>query len=1375
MEAERNHPLPGSELVTNNMPLAPTGGALGDEIEQVVPPRESPLGSQLQGAPSSEEPKSMNRSQATMEDSLDSSEDETSNVDPEENFSDDEALEDKQADPETEEDLDLEETLNMLRQVTLVITKDDTQKKQEESENLTAVLCFLDRGLSTPQVQEWAEEVLSRGKKLKIISITAIGSRNYHIRFHSQRDRDLALSRTRITYLQQDFIIVKWTSEAEDLSYTPAMYPVWEAQQAYPDNGKGKWRTDTPTFKTPAPTSKFFQQLRTKGRSDGYWRKLTPQQAALIDNQADHAGEEEETLGARPTSEDNACNKQRGDAQQEIAQAKRTEVEENNTATSPAPQTRKKRATPRGNVENAVGVQAQEAGSKRKTVTEREPIRGRAKMAKSGSPIAGPQKDVVALGDQKTQSLSPLQPKQLLQALAQQDNVEGTRAPNPISGQALEGAEEPARQKEGYEETVPVALLEPQPLTEGIRAKFTSKKELSQDHTTPLGAKKLSMKSSAIRKREMRAAKSAARAVGGNQISRRGKTKDVDTISLSTDVLAIQEHKLDRFAMTAIGHLLSRELQTICAPCQKGARGEGTGGTALLIHRSIKIRASGTSEDGYVTWAQVEKGGHEWHIASVYGPHSPRARAEHWTKLRNLFPYTNVILCGDLNMVENPLDSSGERKVLGGAEELTFTELRTKHNLHDLRGVVAEARGPLHTRWSAYGGDPRWARLDRIYCSHGGRWLAAAHYLQHHAGNTLSDHLPVIASVDIGTVVCADGRLSLAGPTKFKWNPSLLGKPQIQEIANLHSSSTPAKLTVQQLVRLDWLETEKRIREHERDVEIRLWSRVKHLGLEDAPSKYFFNIHRQNATRAQILQLQLPIGEVTRDQSTIMCTGGQYYAELYTAQAPSTADILTRQELMDRVADHLTDAERSMLSALPSEKEIEDVLFSLRHNKAPGVDGISAEAMKRTWPLMKDFYVRMVGTFWEKGVLAETVTEGMIRLIPKSVNKMALKDWRPLTMLTTDYKIIARILEGRLQLLLQKIISPQQTGFIKGWHMLDNVLTLWIAQDAARTYKHKGMFVKLDFEKAYDRVEHNYLWDAMSKCGLGSGFITLVKGLTLGASTAVHVNGAKTYRFPVGRGVRQGCPLAPLLFVLATQPLMTEMEQSFQAGRLRGYKVGDPVLLDYSLFADDMGVFIDNTHSFFQELRRVLAKYEVSSGARLNLSKSSILLLGMDRPPDWFALTGCALMQRGEIHKYLGAQAGLDLSKQQQNDFCVQKILNTLGGWELRLLSFEARAVLLQFVLQAQPTFYSSLIKLSATTCRKIEQLYRQFLWGYNKDGEAKRSLVRWDLVCRPKAEGGLGIRCLPDTNSSLMGKWIGSILDETAGTWGLALADLVK
>lgn len=422
---------------------------------------------------------------------------------------------------------------------------------------------------------------------------------------------------------------------------------------------------------------------------------------------------------------------------------------------------------------------------------------------------------------------------------------------------------------------------------------------------------------------------------------------------------------------------------------------------------------------------------------------------------------------------------------------------------------------------------------------------------------------------------------------------------------------------------------------------------------------------------------------------------------------------------------------------------------------------------------MKRFYLTMLEKYWEDGVLAESVTEGMIRLIPKSINKSELKDWRPLTMLNTDYKIIARILASRLQLLLPLIVLPQQTGFIKGRNMLDNVLALWMAQDAAKINKSTGLFVKLDFEKAYDRLEHDYLWDTMGKCRLGSKFVQLVKGLTLGASTAVHLNGAKTFRFPVGRGVRQGCPLAPLLFALATQPLMTEMKHNYQIGKLKGFKIGECVFLDYSLFADDMGVFIDNSLQTFLELRAVLAKYEKSSGARLNLSKSSILLLGMDRPPDWFCQTGCSLMERGVIHKYLGAPTGLDLSKAQQDEFCTKKISSTLGRWENRLLSFEARITLLQHVLQAQPTFYTSIIKLSAITCRRVEQLYRHFTWGYGRDGKSKLALVRWDILCRPRQKGGLGIRSIADTNASLLGKWMGAILDDTAGTWSKAFGEL--
>ncbi|OAE35658.1 hypothetical protein AXG93_1154s1120 [Marchantia polymorpha subsp. ruderalis] len=137
-----------------------------------------------------------------------------------------------------------------------------------------------------------------------------------------------------------------------------------------------------------------------------------------------------------------------------------------------------------------------------------------------------------------------------------------------------------------------------------------------------------------------------------------------------------------------------------------------------------------------------------------------------------------------------------------------------------------------------------------------------------------------------------------------------------------------------------------------------------------------------------------------------------------------------------------------------------------------------------------------------------------------------------------------------------------------------------------------------------------------------------------------------------------------------------------------------------------MGVFIEDSQASFLELRAALAKYEASSGAHLNLAKSSILLLGMDRPPDWLCRTGCVLMEPG--------------------------------------------------------------------TCRRVEQMYRHFLWGYNLEGKTKKALVRWEMVCRPKKQGGLGIRSLADTNASLMGKWIGTLLDDKAGAWGGALAEIV-
>ncbi|OAE30688.1 hypothetical protein AXG93_402s1010 [Marchantia polymorpha subsp. ruderalis] len=544
----------GPGQLTSASPVLTGGKPVGSTKHRLSPPDVSVEG-HGQSTAISEGPKSLTRSQATMEDMLDSSEDKTSNNDPDECSSDDKSLEDTPVNPEAEKDFDLETTMNMLRQVNLVITRDDTLKKKEETENLTAVLCFLDRGLSTPRVQEWAEAALIRSKKLKILSITAIGSKNYHIRFQSQKNMDRALSRTRITYLDLDFNIVKWSLEAEDLSYFPALYPVWarftsltqlqlfwikeiagtlspvligdpngSALGQAPSNLKWHLKCTLTTTKEngeltirrpslpPLPTSKFFQQPRTKSRSDGYWRKVTPQQTALIDKEVDQAANGNSVEGTKIASEENRAKKHRGESSQERAPAplqaetetapqEALSTQESGTIEMFCEKKREGTTAQRTRIalvsESLQSKSKKDAANKQNTSTTSPPTR----KNRSRHPQ-----------DKLTPPVSPLVPKQLLGVLAQRDSTEQVELP---SEQEQKGAEEPAANQAHWEEKVQGQQLEAPTLTEGIRAKFPRKQAASQGHSAALGGKTLSMKTSAIQKREMRAAKAAARAASG--------------------------------------------------------------------------------------------------------------------------------------------------------------------------------------------------------------------------------------------------------------------------------------------------------------------------------------------------------------------------------------------------------------------------------------------------------------------------------------------------------------------------------------------------------------------------------------------------------------------------------------------------------------------------------------------------------------------------------------------------------------------------------------------------------------------------------------------------------------------------------------------
>lgn len=167
-----------------------------------------------------------------------------------------------------------------------------------------------------------------------------------------------------------------------------------------------------------------------------------------------------------------------------------------------------------------------------------------------------------------------------------------------------------------------------------------------------------------------------------------------------------------------------------------------------------------------------------------------------------------------------------------------------------------------------------------------------------------------------------------------------------------------------------------------------------------------------------------------------------------------------------------------------------------------------------------------------------------------------------------------------------------------------NLLTFKFSQEFTGINQDQILFLKLNFAEAYDRVEHSFLWAVLRQMQFHEHVITLVKGLVENTQSKVHINGLFTQPFRLGRGVRQGCPLAPLLFALTTQPLMLMFQRKLDNQEQQGLTLADGSAVCHQLFVDDTGLFLKASKQEFQVAHLVIQHYERISGALLNIHKS---------------------------------------------------------------------------------------------------------------------------------------------------------------------------
>ncbi|TFY82529.1 hypothetical protein EWM64_g1481 [Hericium alpestre] len=309
------------------------------------------------------------------------------------------------------------------------------------------------------------------------------------------------------------------------------------------------------------------------------------------------------------------------------------------------------------------------------------------------------------------------------------------------------------------------------------------------------------------------------------------------------------------------------------------------------------------------------------------------------------------------------------------------------------------------------------------------------------------------------------------------------------------------------------------------------------------------------------------------------------------------------------------------LDQLITRMDVEEALRTSKNGTATGVDGCPYEL----WKKMHELYTKalktgeqafdIVGTLTRvfNDIQTHQVTEGTdfslgwMCPIYKKKDKTDIANYRPITLLNTDYKIFTKALATQLARTVHTMVHPNQAGFIPGRSIFDQTRLAQAMINFAEAMDENGAIVALDQEKAYDKIDHEYLWKTLKKYNLPDEFIRTVKSLYETAYTKVAINGFFSCPYKVTRGVRQGDPLSCLLFDLATELLACMLRASPKLRRFKIPGIAEKVLV--SLFANDTAIFLSE-YDRYDDLTDILEKWCAASGAKFNINKTEIIPIG---------------------------------------------------------------------------------------------------------------------------------------------------------------------
>ena len=417
-------------------------------------------------------------------------------------------------------------------------------------------------------------------------------------------------------------------------------------------------------------------------------------------------------------------------------------------------------------------------------------------------------------------------------------------------------------------------------------------------------------------------------------------------------------------------------------------------------------------------------------------------------------------------------------------------------------------------------------------------------------------------------------------------------------------------------------------------------------------------------------------------------------------------------------------------------EEIKEATYAIGAHKAPGPDGFTGAFYRTFWEDIGPSIVEEVMQFFEGEFLDQNHNHTNICLIPKVRPATKMTEFRPIALCNVSYKIISKILVKRLKAHLPGIISENQTAFTPGRIISDNVIIAHEAYHALKVSKRQSksyMALKTDITKAYDRLEWNFLEETMRRMGFCEKWINLIMICVKTVSFSVLINGSPRGYIQPGRGIRQGDPLSPYLFILCANVLSHLMTKAAADRKIQGMKIStQSPAVNHLLFADDSLFFTLANPKNGRAIKRILSQYERISGQAVNLSKSSITFGSRVKDQVKTQMRNIlGIHNEGGGGKYLGIPEQFGRKKTENLEYVVATVKAKTNGWHHRFLSPGGKEVLTKSIASATPVYPMNVFKMPKKVCDDINNTLGQFWWG-KSDGSKGMHWFAWQRMSLP-------------------------------------------